>query len=131
MHCLFSYLPLTIILAFTPAFTNATCYWPNNAEAGPDTISCGSGMSHCCQNGEACLNNGLCFSPGKGTPYRGACTVKDWVGHNSANCPTWCTDWRKSTTKPFHFRTPVRVFNRQCCMTSQWKETRRMTRLRC
>ncbi|KAH6706179.1 hypothetical protein EV126DRAFT_398444 [Verticillium dahliae] len=59
--------------------------------AGADTTH-----SHCCNQGWACLSNGLCMAAGQdpaqlagATLMRGACTDQTWT---SPDCPRWCTN---------------------------------------
>jgi hypothetical protein len=85
-----------IFVVFRKATASQPCYWPNGTQTDSNSIACGSGTSQCCQVGSACLNNGLCFNPGDGIPYRGACTSQDWVAANTTSCPTFCSNWSQS-----------------------------------
>ena len=87
----------SISVFFRIATASQPCYWPNGTQTDSNSIACGSGTSQCCQVGSACLNNGLCFDPGDGIPYRGACTSQDWVAANTTSCPTFCSNWSQST----------------------------------
>ncbi|CZR61360.1 uncharacterized protein PAC_11256 [Phialocephala subalpina] len=89
---------LTSILMTSFFFLKATasqpCYWPNGTQTDSNSVACSStGTSQCCQIGSSCLNNGLCFNPGDGIPYRGACTSQGWVATNTSSCPTFCSNW--------------------------------------
>lgn len=57
---------LCLICAFSiPARSQRACYWPDGsstASTNNNFIACNAeGVSHCCNEGEACLSNGLCF----------------------------------------------------------------------
>jgi hypothetical protein len=90
----------SISIFFRIATASQPCYWPNGTQTDSNSIACGSGTSQCCQVGSACLNNGLCFSPGDGIPYRGACTSQGWIAANTTSCPTFCSNWSKSIQPP-------------------------------
>ena len=107
---------LTCALVGSPRYlvlAQQSCYWPNGSDAN-STASCSSTEDIvCCQPGDVCLSNGLCYGPGQGTvrskhyssrfdpqfsmsgksqilnerkkTYRSACTVRDWS--NRTVCP--------------------------------------------
>ncbi|KAM0280637.1 hypothetical protein ACHAQH_003944 [Verticillium albo-atrum] len=81
--------------------SSQSCFFPNGTVAAGDMAACGGGgadtaHSHCCNQGWACLSNGLCMAAGQdpaqladATILRGACTDQSWA---SPDCPRWCTD---------------------------------------
>ncbi|KAF3404165.1 hypothetical protein DPV78_002765 [Talaromyces pinophilus] len=68
------------------------CYFPNHKLAVNDTACTAGSVSVCCQQGAACLDNGLCYLPSAsaaGGFIRGSCTDQTWA---SQDCPQYCTD---------------------------------------
>lgn len=93
---------LALLLPTTAAqSTDAPCFFPNSTAAAADMAPCGGAgadttHSHCCNQGWACLSNGLCMAAGQdpaqlagATLVRGACTDQTWT---SPDCPRWCTN---------------------------------------
>ncbi|KAF3350154.1 hypothetical protein VdG2_01969 [Verticillium dahliae VDG2] len=93
---------LALLLPTTAAqSTDAPCFFPNSTAAAADMAPCGGAgadttHSHCCNQGWACLSNGLCMAAGQdpaqlagATLMRGACTDQTWT---SPDCPRWCTN---------------------------------------
>jgi hypothetical protein len=64
------------------------CYTPRGDMLG-DYVPChNQGDSDCCQELDACLSNGLCFSAREGLIYRGGCTRRDWETNSCRQmCP--------------------------------------------
>uniref|UniRef100_A0A093VUI1 Mid2 domain-containing protein n=1 Tax=Talaromyces marneffei PM1 TaxID=1077442 RepID=A0A093VUI1_TALMA len=68
------------------------CYFPNHKLAVNDTPCTANSVSVCCQQGAACLDDGLCYLPSAsaaGGFIRGSCTDQIWA---SQDCPQYCTD---------------------------------------
>ena len=66
----------------------AQCYYPDATSEPRDTVCNASApVSLCCQNGETCLTNGLCFSQWNTSINTGTCTDKSWT---SSNCFQQC-----------------------------------------
>ena len=58
----------------------AQCYYPDSTSEPRDTVCNASApVSLCCQNGETCLTNGLCFSEWDTSINTGTCTDKTWA----------------------------------------------------
>ena len=89
------------LISVTPSTLAQTCKWKNGQDA-IDFYACDptAAQSSCCLQGEACVNNGLCYGS-LGIPYRGAC-VGGW-GNDTA-CPTFCNDAGKSGDRTPLFR---------------------------
>ncbi len=63
------------------------CYFSDSSIA-LDYLPCAStGDIHCCNKGETCLSNGLCYGGNIGLIYQGGCSVREW---NSQYCPSAC-----------------------------------------
>ncbi|KAH6885791.1 hypothetical protein B0T10DRAFT_84700 [Thelonectria olida] len=58
----------------------ASCYFPGGLEADEEWVPCNKvdGFSVCCQDGDTCLDSGLCLTAGG--PRTGACQNSDWAG---------------------------------------------------
>ena len=83
---------VVLLLISLASVTAQNCFWPNGNEltTSDNFISCGTdGHSQCCASGHACMSNGLCFNPAKGSVYRGGCTDKNW---STDACPRMCND---------------------------------------
>ena len=66
----------------------AQCYYPDHTSEPRDNVCNASApFSLCCQNGETCLTNGLCFSEWDTSINTGTCTDKAW---NSSSCFQQC-----------------------------------------
>ena len=66
----------------------AQCYYPDHTSEPSDIVCNASApVSLCCQNGETCLKNGLCFSEWDTSVNTGTCTDKTW---NSSTCFQQC-----------------------------------------
>lgn len=76
-------------LLFTTGTSLKACFYPDGKNA-TGLIPCrpDAETSHCCREADACLSNGMCFSPGLGSLVRRACTDQTW---KSADCPNVCT----------------------------------------
>ncbi|KAL2831293.1 hypothetical protein BJY01DRAFT_108837 [Aspergillus pseudoustus] len=87
--------------ALSPTSTNtttATCYNLDGSRAS-DHVPCQSGdVVNCCNAGDICLSNGLCFQQGnRGMVLsRGSCTDHSW----GARCYAPCSDYRRNGTVP-------------------------------
>ena len=66
----------------------AQCYYPDSTSEPRDIVCNASApISLCCQNGETCLTNGLCFSKWDTSINTGTCTDKTW---SSSSCFQQC-----------------------------------------
>ncbi len=83
---------LILLLSSIPASTAQyyeTCWFPGGAQAA-GYAACGNSTDittsarACCNIGDPCLANGLCFSPVIGVVYRGGCTN---VNFEEEGCP--------------------------------------------
>lgn len=71
LHCFLLFLATAL-----PVHSLLTkCYWPNGDNATSLFVCLpNADYSHCCRNGDVCITNGLCFSPGLGAILRRGCT---------------------------------------------------------
>ncbi|KIW09248.1 uncharacterized protein PV09_00172 [Verruconis gallopava] len=96
------YQPFSLVICscFVLISRAQTCYWPNGSQltAKDNYTACSSdAVSQCCAIGHACLSNGLCFNPTKGSVYRRGCTDSKW---SSSACPQYCntmSDFKQSS----------------------------------
>src|SRR6266487_6586530 len=83
-------LPSIIVVTSTLllSVTAQSCYYPSGKSAD-GLIICKpkASVSHCCKDSDACLTNGLCFSPGLGAVLIRGCTDKTW---KSSECLDLC-----------------------------------------
>jgi len=94
-------LPLvtTFVLLHLAATAHAFCYFPNGqltSNYQPCAGDIGTSATTCCDQGYACLGNGLCQATGFELPVpgarefmRGGCTDKTWT---NSGCPLFCID---------------------------------------
>lgn len=65
------------------------CFYPDGRYAvALSACNKQSPVTQCCRQGDVCLTNGLCFSPGLNLVLRRGCTDKTW---RSTKCPDICT----------------------------------------
>ncbi len=84
MLLLHQFLSSNFLLAL--ALSSDSCSWPNGAKA-TNYVVCNpaASQSSCCREGEACLQNGLCYGA-IGFMYRGACAGFVLISHCSLPC---------------------------------------------
>ncbi|KAM0800261.1 hypothetical protein BDR22DRAFT_908739 [Usnea florida] len=93
--------------------SQAQCYYPDSTSEPRDFVCNASApVSLCCQNGETCFTNGLCFSQWDTSINTGTCTDKSWM---SSTCFQQCLP---SHDIDHGFHTLYRCNNDQwCCFT--------------
>lgn len=67
------------------------CYYAPNKQAGSAIIPCGdptSGVQSCCQNGDFCMSDSVCFNPMMGVTYQYGCTDSSYT--DQISCPQKC-----------------------------------------
>ncbi len=74
------------LLTLALTLSSDSCSWPNGAKA-TNYVVCNptASQSSCCREGEACLQNGLCYGA-IGFMYRGACAGFVFISHCSLLC---------------------------------------------
>ena len=83
------------VLFIAPAWA-ATCYLPNGTSS--DAIPCTNDeVTHCCNSGDYCLSNGLCFNAGGNNMMSvQGCTDKNWP----QPCLKLCTNMGELSNGP-------------------------------
>jgi hypothetical protein len=76
----------SIYSCFAFAQESQICYWPKGGKLTTKdnyTACANEGTSQCCVEGHACLSNGLCFNPTKGSVNHWAICVENTADHEA------------------------------------------------
>lgn len=86
-----TFLALGFLLWSTSVLSNVICYNPDGSRANDDVPCTSDATTFCCNKGDVCMSNGLCYLQGKRgfVLSRASCTDRSWEACGSF---TYCSE---------------------------------------